>query len=280
MRLTKPTLPQVDLDHTYNGLIALADWASVIHALMVRDVRSRFSGDPLGYGWAFVTPVVWIASIAIVFNFIGRTVPIFTDAISFLIAGMLPYTVFRTTISSTMKSLKQNKNMLYFAQISKLDILIAGAFMEFINAITVYVALVLSNYILFSNFELADPIGALFGFSLAWALGVSFGHLAVAFTEISDATNRVVPILLRPMFWISGIFFVANEMPDSVMGFMKYNPLLQAIEIMRDGVFLNYTSRITDVMIPILFIVGMNAVAIVVKMHAANTRSTNTRRIV
>ena len=267
--------------HRFNAsILALSAWTGTIHALVVRDIRSRFSGDPLGYGWAFVTPLVWITSIAIVFSFIGRTVPIYTDVVSFLIAGMLPYTVFRMTITSTMRSLKVNRYMLYFAKISKIDILIASALVELVNALAVYIVLVIANLLLFSNFELANPALAITGFTLAWGLGVSFGHLAASFTEISDATLRIVPIVLRPMFWISGIFYVANELPDYIMQVLQYNPLLQAIEIMRDGVFLNYTSRYADILIPVLFIFGMNVVAIIVKVHADTNRASNPRRIV
>jgi ABC-type polysaccharide/polyol phosphate export permease len=259
---------------------ALLTWSSTILALMVRDVRSRFSGDPIGYGWAFITPLMWIISIAVVFNLIGRHVPIYTDVVSFLIAGMLPYTVFRTTITSTMRALRVNKHMLYFAQIRKIDLLITSALMEVINAFSVYIALLLGNWLFFSNFELANPELALLGFSMAWGLGVSIGHLAAAFMEVSDVILRVIPVILRPMFWISGIFYVGNELPDYIMQVLQYNPMLQAIEIMRDGTFMNYSSRYADPLIPLAFIVGMNGLAILVKVYAANNRATNPRRIV
>lgn len=258
----------------------LVPWAFTIHALVVRETRSRFSGDPIGYGWAIVTPLMWVISIAFVFNFIGRTVPIDTDIVSFLLAGLLPYTVFRTTITSTMRSVRTNRHMLYFASISKVDILIASALLELINAFSVYAVLALGNYLFYGNFELYDPVWALTGFALAWSLGVSFGHMAMAFLEISDAALRVVPIVLRPMFWISGIFYVANELPGYLVAVLKYNPLLQAVEIMRTGAFLGYTSRYVDILIPLSFIVGMNVVAVIAKVYANNNLPQITRRTV
>lgn len=252
---------------THQDLGRLLDWMKKIHALIVRDVRSRFSGDPLGYGWAFLTPLVWIGTIAIVFNLIGRTLPIHTDVISFLIAGMLPYTVFRLTITSTMRSIRAHKYMVYFAEINKRDILLACALLEFINATIVYSALLLANYLIIGTIEVDDPATVLVGFTMAWALGASFGHMASQFSEISESTIRIVPIILRPMFWISGIFFVANELPISILNYLKYNPLLQSIEIVRSGTYESYSSNVIDILIPLSFIVGLNVVAIMAKVY-------------
>ncbi len=252
-----------------SSITLLIQWYGSLRALMVREVRARFSGDPLGYTWAFVTPLVWIASIAVIFSLVGRLTPIHTDIISFLIAGMLPYTIFRTTISATMRISKAQKNMRYFANISANDILVASTLMELMNAILIYIVLMAGNELIFSHFEVADPAMTMFGFTLAWGLGASFGHMAVAFTQISEATVRFVPILLRPMFWLSGIFFVANELPGGLLNVMQYNPLLQAIEIMRSASFLGYSSRIADPLIPLAWIVGMNLTAVLIKTLTA-----------
>lgn len=245
---------------------ALGEWLHVLHLLMVREVRSRFSSDPLGYAWAFITPIVWIATIATVFYYVGRQTPILTDINSFLMAGMLPYIVFRFTASSAMRALKAQRFMIFFANIRQEDIILATVLLELANSVVIYALLLLGNYALFGHFEMADPTTALFGFLLAWGLGASFGHMAAAFSIITEATVRIVPIILRPMFWLSGVFYVANEVPGIVLQWLQYNPLFQAIEIMRNGVFHSYESRIANVFIPVTFIIAFNLLAQAVKL--------------
>jgi capsular polysaccharide transport system permease protein len=245
-----------------------------VHALMVREVRSRFTGDPLGYGWSLVTPLVWIGGMVVMFDLIGRRPPISTDTFSFLISGMLPFLVFRLTIAGTMRVLAANKYMVYFANISKSDIFLAGALMEYLISVTIFVILTAGNAFLFGHFELDNPAMAMLGFTIAWAIGASFGHMAAAFAEITDASPRLVPVLMRPMFWISGTFFVANEIPADAMAAMQYNPVLQAIEIMRTGVFLNYTSHYINYLIPFAFILAFNLVAVAIKIYTAEKNRT------
>lgn len=68
---------------------------------------------------------------------------------------------------------------------------------------------------------------------------------------ISETAKRMVPIVLRPMFWISGIFFTAPELPSGLLPYLHWNPLLHAIEITRSGVFLDYTTDFADAAVPL-----------------------------
>ncbi|MCU9611880.1 Vi polysaccharide ABC transporter inner membrane protein VexB, partial [Escherichia coli] len=76
-------------------------------------MKSRFSGDPLGHGWALLNPLAWIGALVVLFTIIGKQPPIYTDIISFMMSGMLPYMVFRYTTMSMMRAVKSSKSLLY-----------------------------------------------------------------------------------------------------------------------------------------------------------------------
>ena len=51
---------------------------------------------------------------------------------------------------------------------------------------------------------------------------------------------------MRPLFWLSGIFFTANSLPDNARSIMLYNPVLHATELVRDGWYDDYEARHVD----------------------------------
>jgi len=235
----------------------LGDWIVTIHTLMVREVRVRFSADPVGYLWAYLTPMAWLASLAVIFSLIGRHPPVSADMVSFLIAGILPYAVFRMTITAMMRSIRTHRYMTYFPGIGGRDILIACAIMEFLNMLVVCAILITANLLVFGKLELHDPLLGLAGFALSWLLGASLGYILAKIAIDFDAAYRIVPMMLRPMFWISGIFFVANELPGYVHTLLQYNPLLQTIELTRSGLFSAYTHHQNAPIIPLFAIIGL-----------------------
>ena len=99
----------------------------------------------------------------------------------------------------------------------------------------------------------ADPLRLIAGILLAWMLGASFGRLAAILADISDSAQRIVPIILRPLFWVSGIFFIASELPDAALSVLWFNPLLHIVEYIRTGMFSNFSSHVATPFVPIAF---------------------------
>ena len=52
------------------------------------------------------------------------------------------------------------------------------------------------------------------GLSAAWLLGFGLGMCLMALSMYFPVTDQLVPILLRPMFFVSGLFFAANDFTD------------------------------------------------------------------
>jgi len=61
-----------------------------------------------------------------------------------------------------------------------------------------------------------------------------FGSLAPLYPSIRTITN---PLLGRPLFFTSGIFFTAEMIPSEIRQYLLYNPLLHMIEIVRSAFF-------------------------------------------
>lgn len=225
-----------------------------ISALIHRESKTRFSGGSLGHLWAFITPIFWISLVTFTFELIGRQSPIFVDPMLFVATGYLPYAMMRQTITSQSRTLIANRYLKYITPTSISEISLASALLELFNSFFTSVIIFGGILFLFGAPAPFDLTKVILGMFLAWGVGASFGTLVGVIGSASDTFARVVPIVLRPLFWISGVFYTSNEIPTGMVDLLSYNPLFHAIEITREGFFFDYYAKISDYLYPLMCI--------------------------
>lgn len=234
---------------------------AVVASLIMRDVKSRFGMNFMGFGWAILTPVIWIGLLVVVFHVLNRFPPLDTDTVSFIATGMVPYVIFRMTITSMNRALSANRHLRFFAQVGYAEIFWAAAFIELFVGVLVYLFIVQANYLAAGHLEAHDPLLMVTGVALACGLGAGLGRIVALLAQLSDTIGRIWPNLLRPMFWISGVFFTANELPEFALDILRYNPLLHAIEVVRNGAFLDYESDVATLWYPAVWVIVLHIVS-------------------
>ncbi len=243
-----------------------------IGALIRRERATRFSGGAIGYLWAYLTPVAFIALIVVSFHWLHRVPPIYVSTELFVATGILPYLMFRQTLGAMMRSVIANRYLLYFTPVTITDIFLATALLELLNLIVTVVLIFSLIMIFFGGSMPANILGVINGFFMAWALGAGFGRFVAVLGQWSDTLARAVPLLLRPMFWISGIFYTATELPSTAIDVLWYNPLFHAIELVREGFFLGYESRISSAWYPSSFALVFYLLSLLVERYVVDTR--------
>lgn len=218
-------------------LDGVANWQALIADLMIRETRTRFASGKLGYLWAFLMPALWIAGLVAFFGYLGHQPAIIAPVPYFVATGMLPYITFRQTITALTRALAANKHLIGFGGIRAADILFAVMLLELVSAMILAALVLIFLNLVFGPADIIDPFRFLTGLVAAWMIGASFGRLAAIAGHGSDFVTRILPIALRPMFWISGIFFAAVEVPPPVLAILWFNPLLHAVELSRGGFF-------------------------------------------
>lgn len=235
----------------------------IVVALAARELRGRFSQNSLGYAWSFATPLVWIAATYLSFSLFGRTSPVFTDAITFIISGLIPYAAFRYTVTAISRVNNSMRGLLIFPSVTYEHGVVTVAILEFINAFFIFGVVAAANFMAFGNGELANPLQFVEGVALAWGLGASYAYLFSVLARSNPTIQQVGMIILRPTFFISGVFFTANELPDRILDIVGWNPLLHAIETARDGMLFHYDSRVASPLYALAWIVLLTVAGIV-----------------
>ena len=227
---------------------------SAISAVMVREIRTRFAGGSFGYGWAIILPVTWVMAIVVFFVWIGRTTPVSVPLPVFIASGMIPYLIFRQVVTAMMRIVRANRHLITMGPVTEEDLFTAGAVLELLNVILVTMVIILILAMSSGVTAPPDPLRAVTGILLAWALGASGGRFAASLAHYSDTAQRLVPIVLRPFFWISGIFFVATELPLGAQQVLWFNPLLHIIEDLRSGLLPGFESQFAQPLVPLVSI--------------------------
>ena len=106
-----------------------------IGILFERESRTRFSGGKIGYIWAYITPVVWIAFVVVLFWALGRSPPIYVGPEIFVATGILPYMLFRQTVSSLSRSVPGQRYLRYIQPVTNNDIMTATMLLEGYNVL-------------------------------------------------------------------------------------------------------------------------------------------------
>src|SRR5690606_36710478 len=94
------------------------------------------------------------------------------------------------------------------------------------------------------------------GLLLAELLGAGLGLVVGAGTLYWSALDQIISPILRPLFFISGIFFTANDLPTPVLAILSYIPVLHVFEMGRDGWFPSYTSLVLDLVYLFSWVLG------------------------
>lgn len=243
-----------------------------IMILIERERKTRFAGGFLGYLWAYITPSVWIAFIVGLFWALERLPPIHVGLEIFVATGVLPYVFFRQTVTSMSRTLSAHRYMLYFRSVAQDDILWATMLLEAFNLLLSAVLIFGAVTIVFGS-GLPDSVpSVMFGLSLAWMLGCGFGRFVAYGGQLSDTFARMVPLILRPFFWLSGIFYIAAEIPGRAQELLWFSPFLHVTEIIREGYFLGFTSDFADPWYPFVVAAGFYLTSIPLEQFAKRHR--------
>lgn len=220
----------------------------VIHALLLRETRTRFDRNKLGYLWALFEPVTYVLALYAVFAAIGRSSPIGSelDLAMFFLTGLIPWFLFAHTASKTMEGINANKSLLTYPQVTAFDVLLARAILEFVTIAVVFVLLLL----IFSYVDLYHPLddflAVVSAFFTIWLLGLAIGFLNSSIKLYLPSFNQTYAAIQRLLFFTSGIFFTAEMLPPTIREIALYNPVLHGIEWFRSAYFQSYNSQHVD----------------------------------
>lgn len=218
----------------------------VIHALALRETRTRFGANKLGYVWALLEPLFWIGTFAGLFAIADRQTPGGMAVVPFLATGVITYELVLKTADKGSQAINGNKALLFYPQVQTLDLILARGALE-LSTYGVVFALIIGGWAFtVPQVRIDDLLMVMTGLLLAGLLGMGLGLVLCGLNVLSTTVDRIRGPLFRPLFWVSGLFFTAESLPKHIRDVLLWNPIIHCIEVVRSGFFTGYQTRHAD----------------------------------
>ncbi|BAJ00584.1 ABC transporter permease [Shewanella violacea] len=215
-----------------------------VHALMMREIKTRFGSNRLGYFWALAEPIGQVAILGLIFSLMGRSSVANIPIALFLFTGKLPFSLFTKLLTQITAAVESNKGLLSYRQVSAIDPVITRVLIEVATYLVVY--LIIFAFMAWLGFEVLpdDLLGVLAASGLLIIFSVGIGLIFCTAASYWKDTSKLVGMITMPMFFVSGIFFCATSIPPQYLYLFDWNPVFHAIELGRDASFSAYTTPI------------------------------------
>lgn len=229
----------------------------VIGSLVLRETRATFGTSPFGYVWAIITPTIGVGLLVFLFGLIGRQPPFGSSLALFFATGILTLQFFTELSNKLMTVFDANRALLTYPIIKDVDTLIARAMLVAATYVLIMVIFYTALIALTLASPPAHPEHVVLAFLAALLLGLGFGALNAVIASLWDTWIQVEKILTRPLFFISGIFYVPSQLPPQARDVLQWNPVLHLVEWFRHGFYPNYNSTLLDGWYPVGVGAGM-----------------------
>ncbi|HEN6956346.1 TPA: ABC transporter permease, partial [Escherichia coli] len=114
---------------------------AAVHALFLRELRTRFGKYRLGYLWAVLEPAAHLLIMLAIFGFfMHRTMPDISFPV-FLINGIIPYFIFSNIATRSIGAIEANQGLFNYRPVRPIDTIIARAILEVLIYSIVYLVL-------------------------------------------------------------------------------------------------------------------------------------------
>lgn len=226
---------------------ALDTQARVITALALREVHTLYGGKSLGYLWAILQTAFGVAVFWAVRYFAHAAAPHGMTILAYLVSGFGIWNIIAQNLSKCMAAIDGNRALLTFPQVTPLDIMLARCLVVTSTQV-VSMSVILGCGALFGyTLHVSNLSLLIYAIFLASFLGLGVGATLGSLAIYVPALQQVVPMLMRLLFFVSGIFYSVSSFSHRIGDFLMLNPIMQLIEIVRTAMSNGYVSSYADV---------------------------------
>lgn len=209
----------------------------VIHALMIRELHTRFGRENIGFLWIMVEPLLFAGLVALIWRFVKGPEEHGIGIIAFVVSGYIPITLFRHGVSRSVSIFLVNGSLLYHRQVKIVDFIFVRFIIEMLGSLMAYlfIAIIL---VLFDLFPVPADIGLfLAGYSLYALFTLSLCLIIAPLSEMSEVLEKFIPVVTYVMIPFSGLFTMASWMTPKMRGYLLWSPFVNGMEMMRSGLW-------------------------------------------
>lgn len=211
--------------------------ARVTHALMIRELTTRFGRENIGFLWIMVEPLLFASLVGLIWRLTKGAEEHGISVVAFIVTGYIPITLFRHGIGRSVAVFTVNSSLLYHRQVKILDFIIVRFIIEVLGGMMAYL-FIATILIVIGEFPVPDNIGLLIAGWFLYALfSFSICLVIAPLSEMSEILEKFVPVTTYIMIPFSGLFYMVSWMTPQMRGYVLFSPFVNCMEMMRKGVW-------------------------------------------
>lgn len=203
--------------------------------MSLRDIQVRYKQTALGVAWAVIQPLVTILVFTV---FFGQLLGVSdkTGGVPYAIfvySGLLPWTLFASTVNASSNSLVANAGILRKVYFPRLIIPLAtsGApLVDFAVSFIVLMGMMIYYGVAFSTALLFMPLFLLSLIITAQGVGIFLSAAIVRYRDF----RHIIPFLIQIWFFLTPVIWPVSVVPERYQPFLLLNPMHGIIEAFRN----------------------------------------------
>lgn len=207
----------------------------VLHALLLREVITRYGRHNIGFMWVFVEPMMFTMGVLSMYVLFRHRTEL--PLVPFTISGYSTVLIWRNGISRCCQALAPNRTLLHHRNVRIIDFFAARIILEIAGATISFLTL---STILIAAGAMAPPddiLKMIIGWiMLAWFSG-SAALLIGSLSSVSETVERVWHVISYLFLPASGAFFMVDWLPKHAQPIAQAVPTVNCTEMIRDGYF-------------------------------------------
>lgn len=214
----------------------------IVHAVMLQDMRTRFSGGYLGFLIAIGWPLAHLVGLVAVRTLINEIAPLGDSSTLFYSTGILPYILCFYPGRMMNIVMYQNRAMLILPEILPMHLIIARALLEILIALVVTAIFFVGLTLYGVDFVPNDMMVAAEAVAAAIYFGIGVGVFNVVMAMLTGVFYQVVYILVMVgLLAVSGAYIPLIYAGDRVKYYLEFNPIYQVVNWLRSAYYVDNT---------------------------------------
>ena len=209
-------------------------------ALLLRDSLARLFDSRTAWLWLFIEPLFHMAYLLFIFTTIRVHSIGGTHIAIWILTGLLTFFFFSRTSAQLTHAIDANRALFAYRQIKPIDTLFIRGVVEALLLLVISVAM-FSGLSIFVNLSWpSDPLGILMAWCCAWMLGLCWGLVLSAASELLPDMGHLLKLLNMPLYFLSSVMFPIASIPPAFQQVLLLNPMVHCIEQARLSLNDNY----------------------------------------
>lgn len=218
-----------------------------IAALVLREMSTTNGRSPGGYLWAILEPAAGVALLTVIFSMAFQKPALGSNFPLFYASGLVPMGFFTAIAGRVGQSVTYSRQLLVYPSVTFLDAIVARFLLNTLTQVLVASVIISGIFLAFDTKTIVKLPYVAASMAMAASLGLGVGTLNCFLFTKFPVWQQLWSILTRPLFIISCVLMLFDQMPAWAREWLWYNPIVHCVGMMRHGFYPSYHATYVSV---------------------------------